>query len=94
MVGSLGALLVGPTAATTKVEEDVDGRPPWGVLPAGPVTSTTKVEEDVYGGPLDGDPRAPTINVKNINGAPWEVPELGIRERQPSMLRNVDGGPP
>jgi hypothetical protein len=26
--------------------------------------------------------------------APWEVSELKIRERPPSMLRNVDGGPP
>jgi hypothetical protein len=24
---------------------------------------------------------------------PWEVPELKIRERPPSTLRNVDGGP-
>jgi hypothetical protein len=25
---------------------------------------------------------------------PWEVPELEIRDRPPSMLRNIDGGPP
>jgi hypothetical protein len=25
---------------------------------------------------------------------PWEVPELEIRERPPSALRNIDGGPP
>jgi hypothetical protein len=24
---------------------------------------------------------------------PWEVPELPIRERPPSTLRNIDGGP-
>jgi hypothetical protein len=25
---------------------------------------------------------------------PREVPELEVRERSPSMLRNIDGGPP
>jgi hypothetical protein len=72
-------------------------------------------------GPLagaDGDPGAPTINVKNVNGsamaplggaragdpgasninakkhqwwAPWEMPELDIREHPPSMLRDING---
>jgi hypothetical protein len=41
----------------------------------------------------DGDPEASIINVKIINDAPWEVPELEIRELPPSMLRNVDDGP-
>jgi hypothetical protein len=30
MVGPLGVLPAGPTAATTEVDEDVDGWPPWG----------------------------------------------------------------
>jgi hypothetical protein len=29
-----------------------------------------------------------------LMAGPWEVPELEIRERPPSMLRNVYGGPP
>jgi hypothetical protein len=36
----------------------------------------------------------PTINVRNIDGSPRKVPELKIRERPLSMLRNVDGAPP
>jgi hypothetical protein len=60
---------VGLTAATTEVEEDVDGGP-LGVLPVSPTASTPEVEEDVDGGAPDGDPRAPTINVKNINDMP------------------------
>jgi hypothetical protein len=40
---------VDPTAATTEVVEDVDGRPP-GVLPADPVAATTKVKLDVDSG--------------------------------------------
>jgi hypothetical protein len=42
----------------------------------------------------DGDLGAPTINAKKRQQqAPWEVPELEIRERPPSTLRNVNGGP-
>jgi hypothetical protein len=29
-----------------------------------------------------------------VDGRPREVPELEVRERPPSTLRNVDGGPP
>jgi hypothetical protein len=29
-----------------------------------------------------------------VNGGPREVPELEVRERPPSTLRNIDGGPP
>jgi hypothetical protein len=47
-------------------------------------------------GPLmvaNGDPRAPTINIKNVDGGPLGVSELVIREHPSSTLRNVDGGP-
>jgi hypothetical protein len=30
MASPLGVLLVGPTASTTEVEDDIDGRPPGG----------------------------------------------------------------
>jgi hypothetical protein len=30
----------------------------------------------------------------SVDGGPWEVPELEVRERLPSTLRNVDGGAP
>jgi hypothetical protein len=47
------------------------------------------------GGVTAGDLGASTINTKKHRGrAPWEVPELETRERPPSMLGNVDGGPP
>jgi hypothetical protein len=53
--------------------------------------------KNIDGGPLggiDGDPRAPTINGRNVDvGPPWEVVSE-IREHPPSTLRNVDGGPP
>jgi hypothetical protein len=52
MVGSLGVLAAGPTAATTEVG-DVDGGPPWGVLAVGLVVATTRVG-DVDGGPPGG----------------------------------------
>jgi hypothetical protein len=29
-----------------------------------------------------------------VDDGPREVPELKVRERPPSTLRNVDGGPP
>jgi hypothetical protein len=29
-----------------------------------------------------------------VDGGPREVPEMEVRVRPPSMLRNVDGGPP
>jgi hypothetical protein len=48
-------------------------------------------------GPLAGaygDPGAPTNNVKMLMVGPWEVLELEIQERPPSLLRNVDDGPP
>jgi hypothetical protein len=41
-----------------------------------------------------GDPGAPTNNVKMSMVGPWEVLELEIQERTPSLLRNVDDGPP
>jgi hypothetical protein len=31
--------------------------------------------------------------LRNVNDAPWEVPELKIRECPPSTLRNVEDGP-
>jgi hypothetical protein len=36
-------LSAGPTVTTTIVGEDVDGGPPWGVLPMSPVVATTIV---------------------------------------------------
>jgi hypothetical protein len=47
--------------------------------------------------PLGGagtiDPGAPTINAKKCRWwTPWEVPELLIRKRPLSMLRNIDDG--
>jgi hypothetical protein len=42
---------MGLTAATTEVEEHINGGP-LGVLPVGQVEATTKDEEDVDGGPL------------------------------------------
>jgi hypothetical protein len=42
-------LLADPAMATTKVEEDVDGGPLWGVLSVDPAVATTKFEEDVDG---------------------------------------------
>jgi hypothetical protein len=49
---------------------------------------------DSLGGAEVGDPGATTINIKKFRRRPpWEVPELEIRERPPSTLRNVDGGP-
>jgi hypothetical protein len=49
--------------------------------------------------PLGGagarDPGVFTINARKCRRqAPWEMPELGIREHPPSMQENVDGGPP
>jgi hypothetical protein len=49
--------------------------------------------------PLGGagvvDPGAPTMNVNERRlRAPCEVPELEIRERPPSTVRNVDSDPP
>jgi hypothetical protein len=51
MVGPRGALSVGPSASTIKVEE---WQAPWGALSAGPAASTTEVEEGVDGGPHGG----------------------------------------
>jgi hypothetical protein len=46
------------------------------------------------GGAGAGDTGASTINTKkHRQRAPEEVPELYIRERPPSTLTNVDGGP-
>jgi hypothetical protein len=53
LAGPLGVLPVGPVVATTKVEEDVNGRP-LGVLSAGPVAATTEVEEDIHDSPPGG----------------------------------------
>jgi hypothetical protein len=45
-------------------------------------------------GGADGDPGAPTINVKKRQRRPpWEVSELEIRERPSSMLGNINGVP-
>jgi hypothetical protein len=45
------------------------------------------------GGAGARDLRASTINAKkHQRRVPWEVPELGIPERPPSLLRNIDGG--
>jgi hypothetical protein len=47
-------------------------------------------------GPLtdtDGDPGAPTINVKNIDAGALGGPELVIQERPPLTLRNVEDDP-
>jgi hypothetical protein len=52
MVGPLGVLLVFPIAATTVVEEDVDGGPPGGA-DRSPVAATTG-DEDVDGRPPRG----------------------------------------
>jgi hypothetical protein len=49
MVAPLGMLSVDPAAATTEVEEGIDGRPLL-VLTVGPTVATTKVLEDVNGG--------------------------------------------
>jgi hypothetical protein len=43
-------LLAGPTAATTEVEEDIDGGPHGGVLPMDPTMATIESVEDVGGG--------------------------------------------
>jgi hypothetical protein len=29
-----------------------------------------------------------------VDNGSWEVPKLEVRERPPSTLRNIDGGPP
>jgi hypothetical protein len=47
---------------------------------------------DPLGG-VAGDPGAPTINMKNVDGGPhWEA-LLEIRDSPPSTLKNVDDGP-
>jgi hypothetical protein len=46
------------------------------------------------GGADAGDSGAPTINIRNVDDSPQEVPELKIWERPPSTLRNIDSGPP
>jgi hypothetical protein len=43
MAGPLGALLVGPVASTTEVEEDLDGGP-LGALPVGSAAHTLRVQ--------------------------------------------------
>jgi hypothetical protein len=53
VLGPLGVLPVSLTAATTIVEEDVDGGP-LGVLPVSPAVATTIVEENIDGRPLWG----------------------------------------
>jgi hypothetical protein len=50
---------------------------PLGGTAAGPTTSTTDVEEDVDGRPPDGDPGAPTINIKNVDGGPLRSVRAG-----------------
>jgi hypothetical protein len=59
---------------------------------------------NVDGGPPGGagakDPRGYGYGLRagaedlGARWAPWEVPELKIRERPPSTLRNIDSGPP
>jgi hypothetical protein len=49
---------------------------------------------DPLGGARAGDMGMPTINAKKRRRRPpWEA-VLEIRERPPSMLENIDGGPP
>jgi hypothetical protein len=50
MTGPLWMLSISLAAATTEVEEDVDGGP-LGGAGRSPAASTTEVEEDVDGGP-------------------------------------------
>jgi hypothetical protein len=50
MAGPLGVLLIFSAAATTEVEEDVDGGP-LGGAGRSPVATTTEDEKDVDGGP-------------------------------------------
>jgi hypothetical protein len=84
-----GALSMGQTTFTTVVEEDVDGEAPrghyrWVRQRSPPLLKKTSMVGTA----------APTINITNVDGgAPWEVPELEIQERPPSMLRNIDDGP-
>jgi hypothetical protein len=53
MAGPLGVLPVFLVAATTEVEEDVDGGP-LGVPPIFLEAATTEVKEDIDGGPPRG----------------------------------------
>jgi hypothetical protein len=86
--GPLGVLSGAPAAATTVVDEDIDGGPP-GVLPGALAVATIVVDEDVDAGPPGGagaeGPGSPTINVKTSTTGPQEVPELKVWERPPSM---------
>jgi hypothetical protein len=63
---------------------------PLGGGAGGPGVATINAKTltaDPLGGSGAGDHRAPTINtIKCQWRAPWEVPELEIRERPPSML--------
>jgi hypothetical protein len=48
----------------------------------------------LVGGAGARDPGMTTINArKHQRRAPWEVPELEIQKRPPSMLENTDGAP-
>jgi hypothetical protein len=51
LVGPWEVLSGVPVAATTEVDEDIDGAP-WKVLSGAPAAAITKVDEDVDGGPL------------------------------------------
>jgi hypothetical protein len=39
------------------------------------------------------EPKKTFTDKRVAHSAPWEMPELDIRERPPSTLRNIDGGP-
>jgi hypothetical protein len=83
--GALGGAAAGSIAATTEVEEDVDGGPPLEVLPVGPTTATTEVEDDVDGELPRGCCRwirqRPPLRLKRTSMA---VPLIEIREHPPS----------
>jgi hypothetical protein len=76
----------------------VDGGPPGGAGAGDLGVPTINVKTSMaatLGGAGAEDPEALTINAKKRRWrTPSEVSELKIRERPPSTLRNIDGGPP
>jgi hypothetical protein len=71
---------VGPIAATTEAEEDINGGP-LGVLLVGPVAATTAVEESIDGGPLllPTCVLIPTSNITNSSDHAYGVLILSSR---------------